>query len=140
MTTYSHLIYNAITISLYIVYIVYISDGISDLILLFISYYFRLFIWLFITYLYFIGYFRFYLFYFILFYCILCESLLYLISISFIFIACFHFYFARSIWNEKNFPPGINKVFWIWIWIWILRKYNIITRENPMKIGIVSLP
>ena len=55
--------------------------------------------------------FIYFILFFILFYCILCESLLYLISISFIFIACFHFYFARSIWNEKNFPPGINKVF-----------------------------
>ena len=49
--------------------------------------------------------------------CILFESLLYFISIFIHLYRLFPFLLCTEHWNENNFPPWINKVFWIWIWI-----------------------
>ena len=35
-----------------------------------------------------------------------------------LFMLYFYLYFAWSIWNKNNFPPGIIKVFWFWFWSW----------------------
>ena len=45
------------------------------------------------------------------------STLLFYFIYIFIFSACFHTcYILHGALEQKQFPPGINKVFWIWIW------------------------